>query len=166
MECRKCKSYFPRIITIEGKQRNLSNRKYCFVCSPWGKHNTRSFEHKTVKNQNRLCSICGKTYSQKGLKCETCATRMRRNKIKLKAIAHMGGKCIYCGYDKCQASMVFHHINPDKKDFQLSTSLSSWDKVVKELEKCILLCNNCHNELHWNEHNENRIDRLNNSIKK
>lgn len=167
MECRKCKSYFPTYIKIGGKTKNLSKRKYCLVCSPWGKHNTRSFEHITVKKMERSCIICGKLYSYKGLKCHTCKSRIKRHSIKNDAINYLGGKCSFCNYNKCPAAMVFHHLNADEKDFQIGNSpTQSWDKIIKELDKCILLCTNCHHELHYNKHNENRIDRLNNSIKK
>lgn len=78
-----------------------------------------------------------------------------RDEHKLKAIRHLGGKCSTCGYDKCPAALDFHHTNPKQKDFTLSRfSRAAWNKLQKELEKCILLCANCHRELHWKENNE------------
>ena len=46
--------------------------------------------------------------------------------------------------------MVFHHLDPSKKDFGLSMRglTRSWEKMRTELDKCILLCANCHAEVH------------------
>ncbi len=70
---------------------------------------------------------------------------------KKRLIDGFGGKCNKCGYSKCISSLDFHHINPLEKDFQLSNALSNpkkWNLLVEEAKKCILLCRNCHGELH------------------
>ena len=73
----------------------------------------------------------------------------RRRRLKLMSIEYKGSKCVYCGYNKCIAAMQFHHLDPSQKDFRISSGHSkSWDKVRNELDKCILLCANCHFELH------------------
>ena len=78
--------------------------------------------------------------------------KIRRNTHKQKAICSMGGKCSKCGYDKCPASLDFHHINPLEKDSTIKSLMDkSWKKIEKELTKCILLCSNCHREYHWKE---------------
>ena len=62
----------------------------------------------------------------------------------------MGGCCKLCGYSKCTAALEFHHIDPTQKDFTFSKSKNlSWDKIDKELQKCILVCANCHREIHY-----------------
>lgn len=76
-----------------------------------------------------------------------------RQKIKEKAIEYKGSKCEKCGYDKCKWAFDFHHLDPNEKDFSLSKNITlSWDKVKKELDKCILVCANCHREIHYNEY--------------
>jgi len=74
----------------------------------------------------------------------------RRKKIRLKAIEYLGGKCMLCGYSKYPEVLEFHHKDPNKKDFNVSRNghCRSWLRVRKEIEKCILLCANCHRELH------------------
>jgi hypothetical protein len=80
--------------------------------------------------------------------------KSHRQKIKEKAIEYKGGKCEKCGYDKCKWVFDFHHLIPNEKDFAISRySTLAWDKVKKELDKCIMLCANCHRELHYNEFN-------------
>lgn len=83
----------------------------------------------------------------------------KRRELKLKALEYKGGKCEICGYNKCPASLVFHHKDPSKKDFGISSNKKSYkslEDIKTELDKCILLCSNCHNELHYKQWNEIR----------
>jgi hypothetical protein len=74
-----------------------------------------------------------------------------RRRTKLKAIEYKGGGCQICGYNKCVASLVFHHLDPSKKDFNIShKNIKSWERIKKEIDKCVLLCQNCHGEVHYN----------------
>lgn len=74
----------------------------------------------------------------------------RRKRVKLKAIEYMGGKCIVCGYNRCVSALAFHHIDESKKEFGIASYgySRSWDRVKAELNKCVLLCSNCHAEHH------------------
>lgn len=75
----------------------------------------------------------------------------RRAELKDRAIAYLGGKCRSCGYEKCPAAMDFHHPNVRDKDFNISSTMS-WEKIQPELDKCVLLCSNCHRETHAGLH--------------
>jgi hypothetical protein len=78
------------------------------------------------------------------------AVKRRRKKLREMARAYKGDKCAICGYNKCPRVLSFHHVDPKKKDFGLSTRglTRSWDKMRKEIDKCVLLCANCHMEVH------------------
>lgn len=78
------------------------------------------------------------------------AVDKRRKKIKAMAVALKGGKCNICGYDRCVAALEFHHIDRKTKEFGIALSglTRSWEKTKRELEKCILICSNCHKEIH------------------
>lgn len=78
------------------------------------------------------------------------AVAKRRKKIKEMAVAYKGGSCQECGYNKCTAALEFHHLDPNEKDFALSSRghSRSWDRVKAELDKCIMVCANCHREIH------------------
>jgi predicted HNH restriction endonuclease len=78
------------------------------------------------------------------------AVAKRRKKIREMAIEYKGGKCELCGYDRCFQALDFHHIGSTGKDFGISDKgyTRSWEKVKKEIDKCILVCANCHRELH------------------
>lgn len=85
-------------------------------------------------------------------------TRFRRNR-KLTLLNHAGGmKCTKCGYDKPVLDVYeFHHVDPSQKDplwGKMIANNHSIDKMKKEIEKCVVLCANCHRETHWEE---NRI---------
>lgn len=85
-------------------------------------------------------------------------------KNKIRAINYLGGAC-KCGEDHPSA-LQFHHRDPSAKSFAVTTKeLSSpkkmpWDTViVPELDKCDLLCSNCHFKHHAMLSNE-RINEL------
>lgn len=82
-------------------------------------------------------------------KCNVAAVSKRRRKLKLLAVEHKGGKCEKCGYNRCIAALEFHHPDPGEKDFQLSQShVLGWVEIRAEIDKCLLLCANCHRETH------------------
>jgi 5-methylcytosine-specific restriction endonuclease McrA len=76
-----------------------------------------------------------------------------RKKRKIRAVDYLGGKCQSCGYNKSISALTFHHTNPLFKEFQLGgTGLcKEWEKLMEELDKCMLLCSNCHIEIHAKE---------------
>ena len=72
-----------------------------------------------------------------------------RKRRKVQSILYKGGKCEKCGYDKCLSALEFHHIDPSKKDFTISTVINrKFEKIKNELDKCVLVCANCHREIH------------------
>ncbi len=79
---------------------------------------------------------------------------MRRRRLRDRAIAYRGGRCTLCGYNKCSAALVFHHPDPLGKDFTISSRMTSWKAIVRELDKCDLVCANCHAEIHDGLHPE------------
>ena len=73
---------------------------------------------------------------------------MCQKSIKKRAVEYKGGCCLLCGYDKNYGSLDFHHINSFQKRFNIS-SYTNWDEdLIEELDKCALLCKNCHSEVH------------------
>lgn len=81
------------------------------------------------------------------------AERVRawRHRTKTKMVEAMGGRCQCCGYNNCKEALAFHHIDPTKKDIGFSEIRSNpkkWEEIVNELKKCILVCHNCHSEIH------------------
>ena len=83
-------------------------------------------------------------------KCSSEAVSKRRKKTKELLIEQHGGKCCLCGYDTCVWALVFHHINPEEKEFAIGSRglTRSIEKLKVEANKCILVCSNCHYEIH------------------
>ena len=73
-----------------------------------------------------------------------------RRLIKRWALEYKGNKCQCCGYDKCVDALDFHHLDETQKDFGISDRNvpTDWKSIKNELDKCILVCSNCHCEIH------------------
>lgn len=116
----------------------MSELKYCAYCK----------EQKPLSAfYNRRGKEGGSAYCKP---CTNSEALLRQRKFKVKCIEYKGGKCEICGYDKFQGALEFHHRDPTQKDFQLSKA-RSWtfnERIKNELDKCQILCSNCHKELH------------------
>ena len=103
-------------------------RKYCFECSP---------SYEKGNNQERGIAITA-----------------LRQALKRELVRYKGGKCEVCGYDKNIQSLQFHHRNPKEKDFTISAQMGpstfNIEEYKKEVDKCDLVCANCHAEIHSN----------------
>lgn len=105
---------------------------------------------KSCGKRHPACNICKPGFTI--AKPENADRTARHKRIRLdkkkQAVAELGGKCHRCGYDKCVRALTFHHPDEDKQ-FQLSQNWwLSWERLKVELEKCTLLCTNCHHEVH------------------
>ena len=126
------------------------------------KHSIKLHSHKVLYNGNK--KVCTKCSAEKELEdfykkpnglfhtyCKTCLNSTaidRQQNLKKLAVEYKGGKCEHCGYNKCIGALQFHHINPEEKDFAISKKNKSFENLKKEIDKCILLCSNCHVEEH------------------
>ncbi len=81
-------------------------------------------------------------------KCERDYIYNARKAFKIKCVKYLGGKCIGCGYSKHAEVLEFHHRDPSKKDFTIASHVKTWSRATAELDKCDLLCANCHREEH------------------
>lgn len=133
-----------------------SNKKYCSrKCSNKACHR-RKVNNDTNKMEKH-CIICGAEFKIRNIAangrqyCYDClpegktATRTVYNELIKKKY---GGKCIICGYNKCMHALEFHHLDPDQKEGIVSNSNGTVEKSLIEAEKCILVCSNCHREIH------------------
>jgi len=111
-------------ICIQCKKQFKHNRKrlYCFDCHP----------NISINKKERIYHCLVK----------------RRKEHKMKIVKICGNKCCICGYDKCYEALEFHHVN--EKDFTIANALMTypWHQILKEVEKTILVCANCHREIH------------------
>ena len=109
-----------------------------------------------MKTEIRECNVHGsstfvlrKDGRYRCRQCSVDSVHRRRHRLKEMAIEYKGGKCEKCGYDKCKNALDFHHTDPTKKEFTVSSANKSWESIKKELDKCIMVCANCHREIHF-----------------
>ena len=108
----------------------------------------KKYSAKTERTLKRTRSGTG--YHSYCKKCLINYQNERWRQRKIKAIGYKGGKCIKCGYSRCIEVLEFHHRDASKKEFSGDYIKSmAWDKVKKEIDKCDLLCANCHREIHY-----------------
>jgi hypothetical protein len=112
--------------------------KTCTKCKE-----TKSVDNFTIRKDRK------NTRSSHCKNCVVARVSERRRINKRKCIEYKGGKCTQCGYDKCDRALEFHHLDPTEKDFIISKNIAlKFDKMKPELDKCILVCANCHREIH------------------
>ena len=160
-ECKKCGSVIKVRGVVNGKLRNFQRRKYCLKCSPFGSGNTRKLEiprQLNSKTKRKRNDEERKRYNEACSKWQRKVRRERKNKL----VTIFGGKCQFCGYNKTNKALEFHHVNPEEKEITLSTiGLSrKWEVIIKEIKKCILVCANCHREIHAKFVSQIEIDRI------
>lgn len=128
------------------------------------KHNILTKQAENRQRGTPLCGKCGEDnpdefYIINGSYlrgwCKACHVKYsvkRFRRYKSEAVEYKGGKCEQCGYDKCLGSLDFHHVDPTEKDPNWK-KMRTWkfERVKDELDKCMLLCKNCHGELHWGD---------------
>ena len=126
----------------------------------------------TVIKECKNHGLCQHNIDKDGrIRCSKCASeavQKRRDKVKVMSIEYKGNKCSVCGYNKCIGALEFHHLDPNEKEFGIAAKgyTRSWEKVKEELDKCVLVCANCHRELHYiKEINENQYTILEENIK-
>jgi DNA-directed RNA polymerase subunit RPC12/RpoP len=99
------------------------------------------------------CGVTGKEnfygYSYQCKKCWNKRTyKVNRDKLDL-LITERGGACEKCGYNKSFAALQWHHSDPTKKDFGISSNRGApMEQLREETAKCLLVCANCHAEIH------------------
>ena len=84
--------------------------------------------------------------------CTTEQTLSRMQRLKKQMVEYKGGSCVICGYNNYMGALEFHHLNPKEKDFNLAhmKKYTFDEKIKNELDKCVLVCSNCHREVHAN----------------
>lgn len=116
-------------------------------------------------NECGSCKLVGEKFGYNRQSISKYITKNKKNKIdrkksisknviewrkrkKIELIEYKGGGCEVCGYNKTIRSLDFHHKDPNMKDFTISGKSYSFERLKNEVDKCILVCSNCHGEIH------------------
>lgn len=132
--CQSTVRYWLNKFSLKTKNKSFIQSKQLFYKCKCGETDPNYF----YGNKKQICSKCQNKYN---------TLKARQNKIQ--GVEYLGGKCKKCGFDKYMSALDFHHINELEKDIKFKSSRQwSWNKLRQELDKCILLCSNCHRGVH------------------
>ena len=176
-DCKNCGSSIPYSLEIDGVVRVLNCRRYCLQCSPFlghqkGGKKKRFDKYKTIDGvECKWCNDC-KTFrplnefstrsdraAGRAGYCRTCTAAQQkalRQKYKEEAVLYKGDVCFDCHETFASHVYDFHHLDPYQKDLSWSDmNRRSLEHNKNELDKCVLLCANCHRDRHHNPDNPN-----------
>jgi hypothetical protein len=123
------------------KKNNASTERklICLICEE---------EFITTNPSRKYCYNC----RPEGLN-DADGIKAKKQALKHKLIEYKGGKCEKCGYSKCEGALQFHHRDPSQKEFTIARvrvgDSFSIKELFNEVDKCDLLCANCHAEIHF-----------------
>ncbi len=161
-KCIECKSKFRRRVKINGRAVLLSgNRGSCLNCIPYKQTGQPRRGRRQVDGKlERQCRGCKKWLAddqfryETGRQCISCRNKKAKPRtlsykleLKKKAVKYMDGQCRDCKNKFPLCAYDFHHLNPTQKDFSISKK-TNFEEVKVELDKCVMLCKNCHSIRH------------------
>jgi hypothetical protein len=106
--------------------------------------------------QRKYCSRLCKNADTNNKHQNYAAQQKRGLKRKRLLLAQFNHACSICGYARNSAALNWHHLDPLKKSFELDLrhlSNRSDKSILEEVKKCVLLCSNCHAEVHYPQFN-------------
>lgn len=103
--------------------------------------------HDAPKNLIGACTVCQREYQKEYRKeyapRKKVQDKRRRQEHRLRAIEYLGGRCVDCGNNDNRV-FVFDHVRGEKTCNVPTLFAKRWERVLTELEKCELVCANCH----------------------
>jgi hypothetical protein len=141
--CELCGTPFPAKAIVDGRMRSLYRRRFCMTCSSFGTHNT---------SKSPLRATCPEDLQRQRQRRRNAKTyrsqKRRRARRKAELVESKGGRCTDCGYSTCLWVLEFHHRDPATKEFGVGGFNGSLVRLLMEVDKCDLLCANCHRLRH------------------
>ena len=147
--------------TLRASDRSRLSAQVSMPCNNLGDCTPLLTETKTGSNPVAAAIIRGTSH----LSVSSERVKAWRKRSKERIVEAMGGECVCCGYSRCIASLALHHLDPREKEVgfgAIRANPRSWLRIVEELRKCVLVCHNCHSEIHAEilelPHNVTRFD--------
>lgn len=134
--------------------------KICNVCGEEKQDNEFAFKDKKTGRKHPYCKQCGRLKSKdhydKNKKYYSDRNKKRRKEyVAWRDEYRLNLVCEKCG-ENHPATLDFHHIETKEKEYSISQMFRDTvgkEKILEEINKCIILCSNCHRKLHWEEKN-------------
>lgn len=157
--CTTCDSPIPKSLRIDGKKRNLRNRTKCLDCQPFG---TSSYKPKTTDEKRSAYALKSQQYYQRMKeKFNADPISLLRTARKNIITSLINDSCQICGYAKCTRNLTFHHLRDKTTGLSSREFQFAFNTLINELKKCVVICHNCHGEVHDNLIPQELIDKLN-----
>lgn len=139
--------------------RGIHTMKKCNKCNIYKEYNEFHYRKNAKDGYSGYCRNCKNEIRRKYIRGNSIhinATIRAKNKKQEYVNEIKKSGCINCGYTKCLKALTFHHINPKTKLNTISNLVcsGSLQNIIDEIAKCIILCQNCHHELHDKLDNE------------
>lgn len=143
--CRDC-GYSTSAAALEFHHREASTKEFEIGAA------SVSRERKWVEASkcDLVCANCHRTRHSVAPRTPGGPVVEFRRRTKQKAVALLGGRCSGCDREFAASTFEFHHLDPSLKDFAISADgvARPWERIAAELAKCVLVCANCHREIH------------------
>lgn len=162
-QCVLCQGQFEITQKIDGVRRILKNRTKCLTCSPFGStlgHAKLPLSQRLEKNQEKQKRYYDRYKMSRGIDPVTLRRSDRRQQI----ITELGGKCQICSYNKLTKALAFHHLRDKKFGLTATNFNRSFGEISSEITKTVLVCHNCHAEIHEGIHDFIVIQQLNSDL--
>ncbi len=128
------------------------NPRLCSWCKKCSCEAAKESYQKRMEKNPELVRAKEREWQRKNKEKRIPIIRAKTKAFKEKCVEYLGGECKLCEYNKCIAALDFHHRDPKTKKFEVSRSgVVFSERVREELDKCDLLCSNCHKELHYEQ---------------
>jgi len=125
---------------------------WCSKCKQWKERDQFNKDSNNPPYYVRLyCKACVSVTRNKAY--HKTYFKKRTYTIKYKYVHMMGGQCQKCGYKEYISALEFHHVYPEHKEIEIPLYTGTEQQIVQELDKCVLLCSNCHKGITGNEWN-------------
>jgi hypothetical protein len=155
-KCSRCQEYIPVANFNKAKDKRFGLHSECKDCRKILRERDRekSLEKKKryyLENKEYFLEKNAK-WREENYESYRAMGKNRVRRLKEKYIALTGGCCQRCGYNEFYNSLCFHHVDPQEKEATPSKEINSGDeqKALIEIDKCCLLCFNCHQSFHGN----------------
>lgn len=118
----------------------------------WQEDVAISLQKENALKEVRIRKVPWLEFSKEEKELSALMVSKRRREKKIQFLKEIGSECSLCGYSDCPAAIDFHHVDPLEKDFTLSDFVGKGEENIRrELEKCEVVCANCHGEIHGEE---------------
>jgi len=124
--------------------------KRCYLCEEVKPISDFYIDRTRMDGYRYLCKKC----------CYTEVKKLRKRKYQFVQDYKLSRGCAICGYNKCADALDFHHNGDKRFNIGVETGSKSLELTKEEMRKCIVLCANCHRELHAKMKLENNNERI------